>query len=1447
MLLLGGLALPVARPAAAQNPAPLSFLMGQINLEDVFSSGGDLRQPITFELTPSGGGSIIVRTVTLDTAGNYVLEALTPGTYTVNVKGAKWLRSAPQTVPIPAAGATFNLMLHGGDANNDNSVDSSDYTILIGSFNSDATIPGSGYDPRADFTCDGMVDSNDFTILINNYNGAGAIYQINLNAAASNGQVVLLWNALPGATYNLYRSTSLAHGATPYRTGLTNTPGQATVSFTDQNVPNGAYYYQVVAVGASMGISNETPVTVSGPAPVPVAAETGNATAWEAMIGGVNTASGNRLTELPIVSWTARGGLPVSLTLANNSQGTENGPLGHRWTHSFDLTGSVDAATGNVTLHNGDGRLTTYTRSGNTFTPPPGFHSKLTSNGSGYTLVTKAQVTYQYDANLRCQSITDTNGNVITLTYAGNLLQTVTDPTGRVLRFGYTGPLLTSIQDAQLPTHRTWTLGYVSGRLATVTEPYLANDATHYYNTGYFYDNGVNDEIVSIRTRKGAQYTWQYTVDSQGRQTSQSDPVGNTTTFSYTTVTTPTATLNATIVTDPNGNSTVYAYDPNGRLVLNEDAAGYPTKTEYDTANNVTKLTDRRGNLWQFTSYDLQGNLKTALDPLLYQTTYTYNTHNRLLTLTDPNNHKTQWDYDSHDNLTKITNGNNNFTSFSVDMTTGLVNWRKNAFGTAYYYYDGNGSLLSMKDANTHTTTYQPNALGWNLSTTDANNNKTAYTYDEWGRLILTVPQLGLGQTYYSGYVDNVYDANDNLISANDPLTHATQYYYDPADRLLQKTLPNGPNGLGDTTVYRYDTYGQKGLLSYKLDGNRNYTAYTYTLRNEVSGMAYANGTSENWTYDPNGSLASHTDPNGKRVAYVYEDRNLLKQITYPADPAVTFAYYPGGQTQTMTDATGPTSYTYDGIDNPTQVVSPNGTVNYRYDAADRRDQMTLAGTGTYSYTYDRVDNLTSVNAFGTSYTYYAYDLGDRLTSEHNQDSSETQTFYDTQDRVTDIKHNSASALRLWMHYTYDLSGNVQTRTDTNYVTGTTLSTTFGYDAADQITSEAAVDGNMQVVYSRAYTYDHAGNRKTAAHNGVTDTYTYFPNSNRLQTAGNRGYTYDNAGNCQTLTVNGQKAIFTYDDENRVGKIDYPNTPALPTSQFAYNGLRQRTSKQDSSGLLKYVMDGTVPGSDVLSDGQAVYTPGIGERRGGVTRLYKFDDAGNLRAQVGYGYNAPAFLTQDAFGNTVQQAGTLTGPFGFEADAQYQTDADSGLTLVGNRYYDSAVGRFIQPDPSGQEENEYAYAKNNPISFNDRSGLTYGPNKSKDATPPAAPASPAPAKPTPSNSGATIAGVTVRGTFGDIINIKNVIESIFPNAFKFRRHHKDDQSKSPAVAPGCTPYWNNYTKQWMVISPGYEAIDDGKKIILQRIATSPPSPTPSAPPSNPPAPATPPAPGKGKL
>jgi RHS repeat-associated protein len=67
-------------------------------------------------------------------------------------------------------------------------------------------------------------------------------------------------------------------------------------------------------------------------------------------------------------------------------------------------------------------------------------------------------------------------------------------------------------------------------------------------------------------------------------------------------------------------------------------------------------------------------------------------------------------------------------------------------------------------------------------------------------------------------------------------------------------------------------------------------------------------------------------------------------------------------------------------------------------------------------------------------------------------------------------------------------------------------------------------------------------------------------------------------------------------------------------------------------------------------------------------------------------------------------------PFKFAGGHGYQADADSGLMLLGARYYDASVGRFISRDPIGYEGglNVYSYCTNGPTSLIDPEGLDAG-------------------------------------------------------------------------------------------------------------------------------------------
>jgi len=124
----------------------------------------------------------------------------------------------------------------------------------------------------------------------------------------------------------------------------------------------------------------------------------------------------------------------------------------------------------------------------------------------------------------------------------------------------------------------------------------------------------------------------------------------------------------------------------------------------------------------------------------------------------------------------------------------------------------------------------------------------------------------------------------------------------------------------------------------------------------------------------------------------------------------------------------------------------------------------------------------------------------------------------------------------------------------------------------------------------------------------------------------------------------------------------------------------------------------------VVGDGFATFTPGVSERRSGTTR-FQHSGIKNADAQSLTNQTVAASRAYDAFGNVAASSGTMNGPFGYGGLFGYQSDADSGLKLLGHRYYDSSTGRFLTRDPIYSGRNWYAYCENNPLSFADPTGL----------------------------------------------------------------------------------------------------------------------------------------------
>ena len=165
--------------------APLATVKGRLALEGVsdLSATNAAAPPGVFSVlfrTPGTTNAVYGANVTLapvgagSSFGAFTANGVPPGTYDVALKGGKNLRVLLRNVTVTAATILADVTLPACDANNDNSVDSMDFGVLIGAYNGSASVPGSGYDPTGDFNFDGEVDSTDFSLIVGNYGAVGA-------------------------------------------------------------------------------------------------------------------------------------------------------------------------------------------------------------------------------------------------------------------------------------------------------------------------------------------------------------------------------------------------------------------------------------------------------------------------------------------------------------------------------------------------------------------------------------------------------------------------------------------------------------------------------------------------------------------------------------------------------------------------------------------------------------------------------------------------------------------------------------------------------------------------------------------------------------------------------------------------------------------------------------------------------------------------------------------------------------------------------------------------------------------------------------------------------------------------------------------------------------------------------------------------------------------------
>jgi RHS repeat-associated protein len=287
--------------------------------------------------------------------------------------------------------------------------------------------------------------------------------------------------------------------------------------------------------------------------------------------------------------------------------------------------------------------------------------------------------------------------------------------------------------------------------------------------------------------------------------------------------------------------------------------------------------------------------------------------------------------------------------------------------------------------------------------------------------------------------------------------------------------------------------------------------------------------------------------------------------------------------------------------------------------------------------------------------------------------------------------------------------------------------------------------------YNYQYQYDGDSNRTAQVANGVTTQYTYNA-ANEITAAGGTTYTYDADGNQTSPTTalgSANGTAGTYNAENQLSVETPPgSTPGSQGTPIPQQYVGSGNADRISSGSTTFtaapspaanaaIAQGPDPQSmDPFTGGDSTSQaapPQVDESQSSSgTWFYIHDPAGGLIDELqstGSGHT-PYYYITDGQGSVVgvtDSTGSLVNSYTYDPYGQPSPgatnkvanpwlydggyyDNSAGYYHFGDRYYDPSTGRFTQLDAitdwtTTTGLNRYAYARQDPITESDPSGL----------------------------------------------------------------------------------------------------------------------------------------------